>query len=44
LSDGKQIINRDLTLEGKFSTALFNRTDFIKKIHITLNTSQLLSD
>ena len=43
LSDGKQIISSDLTLVGEYSHALFNRTDYIKKIHITLNTSQLLS-
>jgi len=43
LSDGKQIISSDLTLVGEYSHALFNRTDYIKKIHITLNTTQLLS-
>jgi hypothetical protein len=44
LSDGKQITSSDLKLGGEYSHALFNRTDFIKQIHITLNTSQLLSD
>jgi hypothetical protein len=44
LSDGKQMTFNDLTLGGEYSHALFNRTDFIKQIHITLNTSQLLSD
>jgi hypothetical protein len=43
LSDGKQITSSDLKIGGDYSHALFNRTDFIKKIHITLNTSQLLS-
>jgi hypothetical protein len=44
LSDGKQITTSDLTLGGKYSHALFNRTGFIKQIHITLNSSQLLCD
>ena len=42
LSDGKQITSSDLTLSGEYSNALFNRTGFIKQIHITLNSSQLL--
>jgi hypothetical protein len=44
LSDGKNITYSDLTLGDEYSHALFNRTGFIKQIHITLNTSQLLSD
>lgn len=44
LSDGKEIISSDLTLGGEYSKVLFNRTGFIKKIHITLNMSQLLSE
>jgi hypothetical protein len=44
LSDGKQITSSDLTLTGEFSHAVFNRTDFIKQIHITLNASQLLDE
>jgi hypothetical protein len=44
LSDGKQITSSDLTLGGEYSHALFNRTGFINQIHITLNTSQLLSN
>jgi hypothetical protein len=44
LSDGKQITNSDLTLGGEYSHALFNRTGFIKQIHITLNATQLLGE
>lgn len=44
LSNGKQITSDELTLGGEYSHALFNRTGFIKQIHITLNMSQLLSD
>ena len=44
LSDGKQIRFNELTLAGEYTDALFNRTGFIKQIHITLNMSQLLSD
>jgi hypothetical protein len=44
LLDGKQITSSDLTLAGEYSHALFNRTDFIKHIHLTLNTSQLLCE
>ncbi|MFT5676161.1 MAG: hypothetical protein ACI808_002099, partial [Paraglaciecola sp.] len=44
LSDGKQITSSELTLGGEYSHALFNRTGFIKQIHLTLNTRQLLSD
>jgi hypothetical protein len=44
LSDGKQITSNDLKLAGEYSKVLFNRTGFIKQIHITLNMSQLLSD
>jgi hypothetical protein len=43
LSNGKQITSDELTLGGEYSHALFNRTGFIKQIHITLNMSQLLS-
>jgi hypothetical protein len=43
-SDGKQIRFNELTLAGEYTDALFNRTGFIKQIHITLNMSQLLSD
>jgi hypothetical protein len=44
LSDGKQVTFSNITLGGDYSHALFNRTGFIKQIHIILNTSQLLSD
>jgi len=44
LSDGKKITSNDLMLGGEYSHALFNRTGFIKQIHITLNTSQLLNE
>ncbi|MFT5923404.1 MAG: hypothetical protein ACI9LE_000384 [Paraglaciecola sp.] len=44
LSDGIQITSSDLTLVSEYSHSLFNRTDLIKQIHITLNTSQLLSE
>jgi hypothetical protein len=43
LSAGKQVKFDELTLAGEYTDALFNRTGLIKKIHITLNTSQLLS-
>ncbi len=43
-SDGKHIKFDELTLADEYTDALFNRTGFIKKIHITLNTNQLLSD
>jgi hypothetical protein len=44
LSDGKKVTFSNITLGGDYSHALFNRTGFIKQIHIILNTSQLLSD
>ena len=44
LSDGTHVTPSDLNLDAQYSEALFNRTGFIKKIHITLNKSQLLSD
>jgi hypothetical protein len=44
LSDGKQITSSELTLVGDYSNALFKRTGFIKQIHITLNSNQLLGD
>jgi hypothetical protein len=44
LSDGQQITSSDLTLGGEYSHALFNRTGFIKQIHITLNATQLLGE
>ena len=43
-SDEKQIKFDELTLADEYTDALFNRTGFIKKIHITLNINQLLSD
>lgn len=44
LSDGTHVIPSDLNLDAQYSEALFNRTGFIKQIHITLNKNQLLSD
>jgi hypothetical protein len=44
LSDGNQVRTDELMLVGEYTDALFNRTGSIKKIHITLNISQLLCD
>jgi hypothetical protein len=44
LSDGKQITSDQLSLDEKYSHALFNRTGYIKQVDITLNMSQLLSE
>lgn len=44
LSDGEQITFSQLTLSDKYSHALFNRTGFIKQIHIILSSKQLLDE